>query len=151
MDRELARKRPATIIAPPAKATVQRLDVSRKLVIRADSKSALAASVTHLFRAGEIERQYRSGKMGNTWVAEVVMKPPRSWLRKHAAKICWSAALVGVLALLAWLVDTLIRAAMAAMAGVSLGGLALVVLGSLALLLAAGRRTITVIQKVTIK
>lgn len=150
MDRELARKRPATIIGP-AKVTVQRLEVSRETVIRAESKSALTATVTNLYRDNKIEREYRAAKVSNGWVAVVAMKPPRSWLRRHAAKICWITGIVAVLALLAWLVDTLIMAVATALAGVSAGALLVVGLGVGFLLLAGGRRTITVIQKVTIK
>lgn len=108
MDRELARKRPAVVVtAAPVVTQVTRLGRDQ-MVVRSETKGALAAEVTRLYRAGKIERAYTSGRNGDLWLARVTIKRgPRKALRASL----WAAGVLGVLGavvvILRLLVETL--------------------------------------------
>lgn len=82
MLQEVARKRPAVVVSATAVET-RPIPSADKLIIRSPHRGQLAAEVTRRWRAGEIERNYRTGRQGGFWVAEVTLVPDRSWLRRH--------------------------------------------------------------------
>jgi hypothetical protein len=92
MLQEVARKHPAVVVhAEPGRTRALSAD---RVLIRTKTRAGLAAEVSRRWRAGEIERSYRTGRLGQYWVAEVTLKPHRTWLVRHG----WKVGLAGVTA-----------------------------------------------------
>lgn len=142
MDRELARKRPAIVTS--ATATRPATEVARlgrdQMVVRAETKGALAAEVTRLYQAGRIERAYTSGRRGDIWLARVTIKRgPRKALRASL----WAAGVLGVLGAVVVLLRLLVEALVPLLPYI-LGFFGLVILAGAVLALAGGGDTKTI-------
>jgi hypothetical protein len=149
MDRELARKRAAEVIRAEPRA-VSHTAVG-KIVIRDGNRTVVTSRASQLYAAGRIEREYRLGRDGQGWVAVVVARAPRSWLRRNGLRLSLAAGgTVAFLAGLAWAVRALVLALAAALPIVA-GFLGIVVLGCLAAALTSGGSVIEVVQKVKVR
>jgi hypothetical protein len=150
MYRELARKQPAEVIT--ARPRRERA-VAGELIIEDRNRTVVAAQVGRMWRAGEIERGYRLGRIGDRWVAAVLPVPPRSWLRRNGLRLSLAAGgAVAFLGGLAWAVRALalaVAAALPLLAG-AVGLVVCLVIGAM-IIKATGGRSIEVIQKVKIK
>lgn len=149
MERELARKRPATLVhtnVVPPKADALTLPRRDVLVAPLHRKQDLLRDVHRMVRRGEIGHTYKIRETPHGWAVAIVRirERPRfpAWI--------WKASLAGTLALgflaaLAWVVKVLV-AALLALLPVALG--ALVILAVLALLSGGGAITVTQIVKI---
>lgn len=152
MDRELASRRPATIIAGRDVYTLPRTEI---MTADFHQREELYKRIHHMVRAGEISRNYAEAQTGRGWAVKVVRlkegpKPRPRWIKPLV--LCL-AALAGVAlagAAVVWAVLSMLGAAAAAVAGLSGPILILIVLGVLGLA-GFGARAVTVITKVTVK
>ena len=139
MNRELARKKPAIIVdARPVQAS---MTTTGKVIVGPLPRGQLAAEMSRLWRAGEIERSYSTAPRGSGWIAVATLRPPRSWGRRNGWKLAAAAA---VLALAAWVVSEAVTLLIAT---------APLLLAALLVLALAGALTgngIRIVQKVTI-
>lgn len=150
MDRELARKQPATIVQSQEPAP----EYPRTVILQRPfhERGQLIKEVHQMARRGEIGAAYQIRETRHGWAVKVIQIRPRaSWVRRHAGVL--SLAGVGMV-MLGGMIYVLILALQAlAAALVGLLPFALVVLAILALttFLSALGGSVNVIQKVTIK
>lgn len=150
MDRELARKRPATIVQVEPEQT-RTLASARVRTIRNANRTVVAAEAARLWRAGLINREYRLARQGDVWIAVVDLKPPQTWFQRNRKKLAfWTGGSLAFLGATA-LILRAIAQALAALVGpaIAVGGASLLVV---VLVTVMGLGTgVTIIQKVTIK
>jgi hypothetical protein len=149
MERELARKQPANVITTVPRAVSH--TTAGVIIIRDRNRTVVTQQVAKMYGLDQIEREYRLGRDEGQWVAAVVPRAPRSWVRRNGLKLALAASgTVAFLAGLAWAVRALVLALAAALPIVAGFLVCLVVLFGLASL-AGGGQVIEVIQKVKIK
>jgi hypothetical protein len=154
MDRELARKRPATVLNVQTERVPDLKTLPRRDVLEGTfhEKRALMAKVHKMARAGEIGTTYRIRETERGWRVEVIRlrEHGRNWRKIGLVTAGSLAAAGGVIWLLALAVQALavaLAAVMPILLGV-LGGVA--ALGLLALLASLGGGT-TINQTVNMK
>lgn len=146
MDRDLARKRPVTVlqINTPAPVPVG------KVTIQLPTRAAMERKLGQLWEAGRIEPDWRIRPGSQGWTADVTFRPrpvvrharPTPWLK------IWAGSMVSILALLtAYTLIQALATALAAIVPFIAGGALL--LGLAALL--AGRKIVNVYQNVNVK
>jgi hypothetical protein len=149
MDQELARKRPAQIVATTARVSADIKTLPRREVITRTfhQKQELVKEVHRLARRGEIGTTYRTTLDHGMWRAEVIRirEPGRRW----GKPLAWlGGSLAGAVALL-WLAALALQA-LAAVLPYVIGGMIVVVVLAVAAKIVAGGG-ISISQSVNIK
>lgn len=149
MDQELARKRPAQIVATTARVPMDVPTLPRReaLATAFRTRQELAAEVARLARRGEVGTTYRARQTAGGWVAEVVRirEPGRRWARPATGGLGVLAAAAGLL----WLAVLALHALVGLLPKLIAGAVVLAIL--VAILRSALRGGISVSQSVNIK
>jgi hypothetical protein len=150
MYQEIARKRPAVVMRershPYAMGVVPMADGAR-MVLRDRDRGVVSAQVTKMWQAGQIERDYRTSRDGEWFVAVVKLKPHRTWLARHWWKLAIGVAAVVGGTWAVYLAAVALLAVLAALMPYLFAAMILAVLGAVF----GGRRLIEVTQKVRIR
>jgi hypothetical protein len=142
MERDIALKRPATVIAG---RTVHRASQVR---IGGATLNEVGRKATFLYRAGRIEPDYVLHKAEDgSWYANMTLKPERTWWQKNRARVITFGTLAALLlAALYFLVVTLLHV-LTVLAPYLIGFLIVVSVIGLGL----GHRIINITQNVSVK
>jgi hypothetical protein len=150
MYQEIARKRPAVVMRkqshPYAMGVVPMADGAR-MVLRDRDRGVVSAQVTKMWQAGQIERDYRTSRDGEWFVAVVKLKPHRTWLAKHWWKLALGVAAVAGGTWAVYLAAVALLAVLAALVPYLFAVMILAAMGAVL----GGRRLIEVTQKVRIR
>lgn len=150
MDRELARKRPAQIVATTARVPMDVRTLPRRETITRTfhHRQDLTREVHRLARRGEIGTTYRIREVPGAWVAEVIRikEPGRRWEKP----VAWLVGVALGLTAAAWLIVLAVQALVALLPYLIGGAIVLAALGVLARA-SLGGGGISVSQSVNIK
>lgn len=150
MDRELARKRPAQIVATTARVPLDVPTLPRRetLTRTFHQRQDLMREVHRLARRGEIGTTYRTREIPGGWAAEVIRikEPGRRW----GKPLAWLVGVALGLAAAAWLLVLAAQALVALLPYLIGGAVALAVLAAI-VAKAFGGGGISISQSVNIK